>query len=90
MHSTGISLCLTNKGECLNLPLTMRIFRVWFVLAATTAATLAQTNGPSRQLSLQDCVELAVRNNLELQIERYNPQIALYNLRGFYGAYSRF
>jgi outer membrane protein TolC len=87
VHSTGISLCLTNKGECLNLPLTMRIFRVWFVLAATTAATLAQTNGPSRQLSLQDCVELAVRNNLELQIERYNPQIALYNLRGFYGAY---
>jgi len=30
---------------------------------------------------------LALQHNLDLQIDRYNPQISLYNLRGAYGAY---
>jgi outer membrane protein TolC len=50
---------------------------------------LAQTNATPnvRQLSMQDCIELALRHNLDLQIDRYNPAIALFNLRGDYGAY---
>jgi outer membrane protein TolC len=41
------------------------------------AATLppAQPAGPVRSLSIDEAVELALRNNLGLQIERLNPQI---------------
>jgi outer membrane protein TolC len=52
------------------------------VARAQTAATNAV-----RQISLQDCIQLALQHNLDLQIDRYNPQIALFNLRGDYGAY---
>jgi outer membrane protein TolC len=47
------------------------------------------TNAPTnvRQLSLQDCIQLALKHNLDLQIDRYGPQISLYNLRADYGAY---
>ena len=34
----------------------------------------------TRPVSLQDCVELALKKNLELRIERVNPQFALFNL----------
>ena len=67
----------------------MRLLRILSVLAASGSLAMAQTNGaPSaRQLSLQDCIQLALQHNLDLQIDRYNPQIALFNLRGDYGAY---
>jgi outer membrane protein TolC len=35
---------------------------------------------PTLSLSLQDCLELALKNNLGLRIARYSPEIALYNL----------
>ena len=58
-------------------------------LAFAAASTLAQTNAPAkvRELSLQDCIELAIKKNLQLQIDRYSPEIALYNLRATYGDY---
>ncbi len=79
----------------------MRILSVLLVLASTAMAALGQaysatnsartaaTNAPAnvRQLSLEDCVQLALQHNLDLQIDRYNPEISLYNLRGSYGAY---
>lgn len=34
-----------------------------------------------RALSLNDCVSLALSNNLDLRVERYQPEIALYDLR---------
>jgi outer membrane protein TolC len=40
-----------------------------------------------RELSLQDCIELALRENLDLQIERTKPQVQLYSLRSYYGGY---
>jgi outer membrane protein TolC len=40
-----------------------------------------------RQLSLQDCIQLALKHNLDLQIDRYNPEISLFGLRADYGAY---
>jgi outer membrane protein TolC len=55
-----------------------------------TLVAPAQTNPPPakvRQLSLRDCVELALKNNLELQIYRYNPQLQLFTLRSDYSAY---
>jgi len=49
---------------------------------------LAQTNAPEiRQLSLEDCIELAVRHNLDVQIKRFNPEIARFNLQAIYGSY---
>lgn len=52
--------------------------------------SLRQTNGAAanvRMLSLQDCVQLALQHNLDLQIDRYNPQVALFALRAAYGGY---
>jgi len=38
-------------------------------------------------MSLQDTVMLALRHNLDVQIERLNPQISYYALNGYYGGY---
>ena len=40
-----------------------------------------------RPLSLDECIQLALRNNYDIQIERLNPEIARYNLFGADGAY---
>jgi outer membrane protein TolC len=53
---------------------------------ANTNAATVNTN-VVRQLSLEDAIQLALQHNLDLQIDRYNPQIALYNLNGAYGAF---
>jgi outer membrane protein TolC len=67
----------------------MRLLRVLLALAVAGAAALAQTNGPvnGQVLSLQDCIQFALQSNLDLQIDRYNPKIALYALNGAYGGY---
>ncbi len=68
---------------------TMRLLRILLVLASGCTVAMAQTNAtpPVRQLSLQDCIQLALQHNLSLRIDRYNPDIARYNLWGDYGAY---
>ena len=38
-------------------------------------------------MSLQDCIQQALQHNFDVQIERYNPQISLYNLNAAYGGY---
>jgi outer membrane protein TolC len=70
-------------------PHTMRLLRILWVLASASAVAFAQTNATPqvRQLSLQDCIQLALQHNLDLQIGRYNPEISLFNLKGAYGAY---
>jgi outer membrane protein len=66
----------------------MRVFITLSLLAATAASGWAQTNAtPVRALSLEECIQMTLRQNVELQIERYNPQIARYDLSGAYGAY---
>lgn len=59
------------------------------IYAELTNSMATATNAPAnvRQLSLQECIELALRHNLDLQIDRYDPQIALYALRKAYGGY---
>jgi outer membrane protein len=62
------------------------------VLSSLTLSTLTATLNaaeppPPRELSLQECVQLALQHNLDVQIERYNPQLALFTLRGNYGGY---
>ncbi|HWW02813.1 MAG TPA: TolC family protein [Candidatus Acidoferrum sp.] len=67
----------------------MRLFRILSALVGASTLTLAQTNPPVevRQLSLQDCIELALKRNLDLQIGRYGPKISLFNLNAAYGAF---
>src|SRR5262249_40340718 len=65
--------------------------RLIILLAWACASTVvpAQTNAPAdvRQLTLLDAIQLALQHNLDLQIDRYNPQISLYNLKANYGDY---
>ena len=59
-----------------------------FFLAGLDAAAQTNTNaGATRAMSLQDCIQEALQHNLDVQIQRYNPQISLYNLNAAYGGY---
>ena len=55
-------------------------------LAAALAVSATDTTAP-RSISLQECVELALKKNLELRIERVNPQFALFNLAAVRAGY---
>jgi len=56
--------------------------------AVTNAApVLVETNASARAMSLQDCIQEALQHNLDIQVQRYNPQISLYNLRAAYSGY---
>ena len=61
---------------------------ILFLFTGVLLAT-AQTNTPSlaRAMSLQDCIQEAMSHNLDMQIQRYNPQFSLYNLYGNYAGY---
>jgi len=56
----------------------------------TNAVAALETNstGPIvREMSLMDCIQEALAHNLDVQIERYNPQLSLLGLRGDYSGY---
>ena len=63
-----------------------RICAIAFFAAALLSAT-AQTNPAVRSMTLQECFSEALAHNLDLQIERYAPQISLYDLYAAYGGY---
>ena len=41
----------------------------------------------TRSLTLEDCIAEALQHNFDVQVERYAPEISLYDLRGAYGGY---
>jgi len=59
------------------------------IYAELTNTLAMQNSGPAetRELSLQECIDLTLKNNIELQYDRYSPQIARYTLKAAYGAY---
>jgi outer membrane protein len=63
-------------------------FALWIV-GFTTVPAFAQfnTNLPARPLALQEALRLALEHNLQLEIARYQPEIARYNWQGAYGVY---
>src|SRR5205807_237627 len=66
----------------------MTLIRIFLFLVAASGAALAQTNAPEiRKLSLEDCLQIAIEHNLDVQIKRYNPEIARFTLGADYGAY---
>jgi len=62
---------------------------IFTIAAQTNSASVATTlaNTAARAMSLQDCIQEALAHNLDVQIQRYNPQVDLYNLRGAYSGY---
>jgi len=57
-------------------------------LALGLTGLFAQTNNPAiRPLSLADCFTEALKHNLDVQVQRYEPQVSLYNLRLAYAGY---
>jgi outer membrane protein len=66
----------------------MRLFGLFLCCCLVSLRAFAQTNAPEvRKLSLEDCIETALKHNLDIQVKRYNPEIAAYNLGGLYGTY---
>src|SRR5215469_3279877 len=72
----------------------MKYFSVVVLYALLVTAAAAQTNPTleatntvpnGRKMSLQDCIAQALKHNFDVQIQRYNPEIDLYNLRASYG-----
>jgi outer membrane protein TolC len=51
------------------------------------AAVPAGMNAATRPMSLADCIQEALRHNLDVQISRYDPQIQLFTVRANYGGY---
>ena len=70
---------------------TMRILPIVTLTMALAHGAQAQapsvSNSNTRTVSLQELIEMTMRDNVNLQVERYQPRIAAYNLRGAYGAY---
>jgi outer membrane protein TolC len=58
-------------------------------LAGLSVTTMAQTNAVRnvRRMSLEDCIEVSLEHNLNIQIRRFNPEIARFALGAVYGAY---
>jgi HAE1 family hydrophobic/amphiphilic exporter-1 len=55
--------------------------------AATSMPADVNATANERWMSLEDCIQIALEHNFTIQIGRYNPQIARYNLYGAYGVY---
>ncbi len=63
------------------------ILSAFFAVAATAVAQTS-TNAPAgRAMSLADCIQAALAHNFDVQFQRYNPQIWLYNLNLAYQNY---
>jgi len=66
-------------------------FRMLLALALASPFLVAgQSNPPAtrtRLLSLDECIEMALSRNLDLQIQRATANIARFELNGSYGAY---
>src|SRR5258708_1406310 len=62
--------------------------RVVLLLLFCLPGALAQnTNSTVRQLSLKECIRTALEHNLDVKIERYNSEIARYDLNLAYSYY---
>ncbi len=67
----------------------MQLHRAVCLLSVALSLSVAGQNAAPtpRTITLEECVALALEHNLDIRIQRYNPDIALYSLRSLYGAY---
>ncbi|HEY6167894.1 MAG TPA: TolC family protein [Verrucomicrobiae bacterium] len=52
----------------------------WVFAVAYALAVGPLSAAESRAITLNDCIEMALKRNLDIQIERYNPEIAVNNV----------
>ena len=60
------------------------------ILGLSIALGLAAANAaeiPSGAITLEQCIQIALENNLGVRISNYQPRLAALNLQGGYGAY---
>ena len=55
------------------------------IAVGLTAANAAEI--PSGAITLEQCIQIALENNLGVRISNYQPRLAALNLQGSYGAY---
>ncbi len=60
---------------------------MWVLSLAATTLGVRAAEPEHRPISLDDCLQLALRHNLSLQITRLQPELARFNLDAAYGAY---
>lgn len=58
-----------------------------YVEMTNAIAQDVQTPKNVKKMSLKDCIEVALEHNFTIEISRYNPRLAQYNLWGSYGVY---
>ncbi len=65
------------------------ILILFYFLLGIAAEVSAADSGTNvvRELTLEECVQLALEHNLDIRIQKYNPQIDRFNLEGVYGDY---
>ena len=70
-------------------PRSMQLIRslLALLIVVTTARGAEPESAPRRVMTLVDCIQAALQYNVGLQIARYGPQIARYNLGVSYAAY---
>src|SRR5262245_15148490 len=57
------------------------------LFVAIVSASAQTTNSITTSLTLQECIQTALQHNFDVQIKRYTPEIARYNLNATYGGY---
>ena len=67
----------------------MQPARILCTICCLYALTAVAQNEPpkTKPISLEEAIQMALQNNFDVKIQRFNPQIARYNLSGSYGAY---
>ncbi len=63
-----------------------RSFWVSLIVVATVSGAEPDSSN-RRVMTLEDCIQEALQHNFDVQIKRYNPQIARYNLGVSYAGY---
>jgi hypothetical protein len=75
-----------SQNPSLSAPMRLKA-QIWMAAFCTALSLQAQTNGPTKPISLQECIRLALENNFTVAIERYGPRLAAYRLSAEYGYY---
>src|SRR5437879_4379065 len=77
------------SGRMKQSPALMRILRNFLggFCVAVIAARAQTTNLVTKNLALEDCIQQALQHNLDVRIERINPEIARYNVSLAYAGY---
>src|SRR5262245_37864817 len=57
------------------------------ICVAAVAASAQTNNSVTTSLTLQECIQTALQHNFDVQIKRYTPEIARYNLNMSYSSY---